>query len=137
MRVVIRAAPQVLAHVPSLVRYGSKPSREKVLENPAFRGALRTFEQAVNYAPHQAYLGAMHPREMPGRPWYNTPPPSPLSASSPHPLSPSPFRGGGTTPDLRFPSPEGRGDQRGEGRFGPDGEIMPEEEFLGLLAAVG
>src|SRR3990172_7882773 len=95
MRVVIRAATQVLAHVPSLVRYGSKPSREKVLENPAFRGALRTFEQAVNYAPHQAYLGAMHPREMPGRPWYNTPPLSPLSASSPHPLSPPPPRGEG------------------------------------------
>src|SRR6266566_852378 len=32
----------------------------------------------------------------------------------PHPLSPSPFGRGGTTVGLSFPSPEGRGDQRGE-----------------------
>src|SRR2546429_7673342 len=33
----------------------------------------------------------------------------------PHPLSPSPHtRRGGTTDGLSFPSPEGRGDQRGE-----------------------
>src|SRR5205807_5955130 len=36
---------------------------------------------------------------------------------SPHPLSPSPqMWRGGTTDGLRFPSPEGRGDQRGEDR---------------------
>ena len=128
MRVVIKAASQVLAHVPGLVRHGSKPSREKAVENPAFRGALRTFEQAVNYAPHQAYLGAMHPRDMPARPWHNggavSPSPHPISpAPGPHPLSPSPFRRGGTTPALRFPTPEGRGDQRGEDPMG-DGSNM-------------
>ena len=104
MRVVVRAATQVLAHVPGLVRYGSKPSRENVEQNPAFRAALRTFEQAVQYAPHQAYIGNIHPRSMPPRPWWCS------------------------------PSPEGRG---GQGlSTGPDGEIMPEEEFLGFLAAV-
>src|SRR5213078_209229 len=37
-------------------------------------------------------------------------------SGSPHPLSPSPFGRGGTTVGNRFPSPEGRGDQRGEDR---------------------
>src|SRR5205823_12250525 len=38
-------------------------------------------------------------------------------AQSPHPLSPSPhMRRGGTTDGLSLPSPEGRGDQRGEDR---------------------
>jgi betaine reductase len=95
MKVVIKAATQVLAHVPSLVRYGSKPSREQPGD---LDRSLRTFEQAVGYGPHQAYVGAVHPRELPARPWWNAP--------------------------------------VGGGRFGPDGEIMPEEEFLGLLAAV-
>ena len=65
----------------------------------AFTAALRSFDQAVSYPPHQAYLGALHPRDLPARPWF--------SCASP-----------------------------GASRFGPDGEIMPEEEFLGLLAAV-
>jgi hypothetical protein len=69
MKVVITAATQVLAHVPSLVRYGSKPSREKV----DLAGSLRTFEQAVSYEPHQAYLGAIHPRAMGPRPWWCQP----------------------------------------------------------------
>src|SRR6266513_4968030 len=45
------------------------------------------------------------------------PRPHPLSPSprrGPHPLSPSPSGRGGTTGALSFPSPEGRGDQRGE-----------------------
>src|SRR5262245_47618999 len=94
MKVVIRGATQVLAHVPGLVRYGSKPEREK----PDFADKLRSFEQAVQYAPHQAYIGAVHPRDMAPRPWTGAP-------------------------------ASGK-------RTGPDGEIMPEEEFLGLLAAV-
>ena len=69
---VISAASAVLAHVPGLCRHGSKPSRE-LPKNPeveaAFLGALRTFEQAVAYAPHQAFLGAIHPRDLPERPW--------------------------------------------------------------------
>jgi betaine reductase len=99
---VISAASAVLAHVPGLCRHGSKPSRE-LARNPEveaqFLGSLRTFEQAVAYAPHQAFLGALHPRELPQRPWV------------------------GAAPD-------------GEGRFAGVGELMPEDEFLGLLAAV-
>jgi glycine/sarcosine/betaine reductase complex component C subunit beta len=99
---VISAASAALAHVPGLARHGSKPSRE-LARNPElearFLGSLRTFEQAVAYGPHQAFLGALHPRDLPERPWV------------------------GAAPD-------------GEGRFAGVGELMPEDEFLGLLAAV-
>ena len=99
---VVAAASQVLAHTPGLARHGSKPSRE-LPKDPgverAFVAALRDFRHAVSYPPHQAYLGALHPRALPSRPWANC-------------------------------------DADGLDRFGPDGEIMPEEEFLGLLAVV-
>ncbi|MDQ6805891.1 MAG: glycine/sarcosine/betaine reductase complex component C subunit beta, partial [Actinomycetota bacterium] len=61
--------------------------------------SLRTFEQAVAYPPHRAFLGEIHPRELPERPW---------TAASPN----------------------------GKSRFTPVGEIMPEEEFLALLASM-
>ena len=99
---VISAASAVLAHVPGLARHGSKPSREMARDpevESRFLGSLRTFEQAVTYAPHQAFLGALNPRDLPERPWV------------------------GASPD-------------GEGRFAGAGELMPEEEFLGLMAAV-
>jgi glycine/sarcosine/betaine reductase complex component C subunit beta len=99
---VISAVSAALAHVPGLCRHGSKPSRE-LPRNPEvearFLASLRTFEQAVAYAPHQAFLGALHPRELPERPWVGAAP-------------------------------------NGEGRFAGVGELMPEDEFLGLLAAV-
>lgn len=99
---VISATSAALAHVPGLCRHGSKPSRE-LRRNPEveseFLGSLRTFEQAVAYAPHQSFLGALHPRELPQRPWIGAAP-------------------------------------NGEGRFAGVGELMPEDEFLGLLAAV-
>lgn len=69
--VVIGGAVQVLAHVPGLVRYGSKPSRELRRDPqlwPRIRAALRSFEDAVGYPPHQAYLGRLHPRALPPRP---------------------------------------------------------------------
>jgi len=99
---VISACSAVLAHVPGLARHGSKPSRELARDpelESRFLGALRTFEQAVAYAPHQAFLGAVHPRDLPERPWVAAPP-------------------------------------NGEGRFAGAGELMPEEEFLALMAAV-
>ncbi len=69
---VVIAASQVLAHVPSLARHGSKPSRElpKDPEVAAkFEASLRSFDDAVAYRPHQAYIGAVHPRLLPARPW--------------------------------------------------------------------
>ncbi len=74
---VISAASAVLAHVPGLARHGSKPSRE-LGRDPAleerFLGALRSFEAAVAYPPHQAFLGTLHPRELPARPWVHAAP---------------------------------------------------------------
>ena len=98
--VALRAATQVLAHTPSFASHGSKPRRElpKNAEvKAAFESSLRSFDDAVGYAPHQAYVNAMHPRDLPPRPW-----------TDPH--------------------------ERDASRFAPAGEIMPEEEFLGLLA---
>ncbi|HET7488496.1 MAG TPA: glycine/sarcosine/betaine reductase complex component C subunit beta [Acidimicrobiales bacterium] len=100
-RAVLTAATQVLAHVPGIARHGSKPSRELARNaevKEKFLSSLRRFDQAVAYGPHQAYIGAVHPRDLPERPWWS-----------------------GT----------------GEGsRFGPRGEIVPDVEFLGLMAAV-
>ncbi len=100
---VVVAATQVLAHTPRLARFGSKPSRtlpgRPELEE-RFATSLRSFEDAAGYPPHQAYLGVLHPRALPPRPWVGT------------------------------------GGDAGASRFGPAGEVMPEVEFLGLLAAV-
>jgi hypothetical protein len=99
---VISAASAVLAHTPGLARLGSKPSRELPRDAglaAAFLGSLRSFEQAVAYPPHQAFLGALHPRDLPERPWVAAPP-------------------------------------NGAARYAGAGELMPEEEFLGLMAAV-
>ncbi|MGH8897558.1 MAG: glycine/sarcosine/betaine reductase complex component C subunit beta [Egibacteraceae bacterium] len=99
---VVSAASQVLAHTPGLARHGSKPRRE-LAKDPglerAFLRNLRSFSDAVAYPPHQAYLGTLHPRDLPARPWVGRPDPQ-------------------------------------ASRFGPAGELLPEEEFLGLLAAV-
>lgn len=101
-KVVVSAASQSLAHLPGMARHGSKPSRE-LPNNPEvtehFLGSLRSFQQAMAYPSHQAYLGALHPRDLPDRP-----------------------RATLEMPDAK--------------RFGPDGEIMPEDEFLALMAAV-
>jgi len=102
---VVTAAAQILAHTPGLARLGSKPGRElgKDPEVEAkFLASLRTFDEAVSYLPHQAYIGAVHPRDLPERPWVG-----PSVGASP-----------------------------GLARFVAGGEVMPEEEFLGLLAAV-
>ncbi|MEX2660262.1 MAG: glycine/sarcosine/betaine reductase complex component C subunit beta [Acidimicrobiales bacterium] len=99
---VVAGATQVLAHVPGLARVGSKPGRELPRDaevDRRFASSLRTFDEAVAYPPHQAYLGALHPRDMPPRPWIDAP-------------------------------------IDGAARTAPDGELLPEEEFLGLLAAV-
>ena len=99
--VVISGATQVLAHVPSLARHGSKPRRElpKSQETAErFAAALRSFDAAAAYPPHQAWLGTIHPRELPARPW------------TAHEAAPA--------------------------RTGPFGEIVPEDEFFAMLAAV-
>src|SRR6266511_3553247 len=99
---VIRAVSLVLAHVPSLVRLGSKPLRVlREVEQPIayLRPHLRDWKAACAYAPNQVFIGNVGVDELAARPlpWHR------------HPVA-----------DAE--------------RFGPDGEIMPEDEFLGLLA---
>lgn len=70
-RAAILGASLSLQHVPELVRYGSKPSREPG-RIPEILGALRCYEDAVAYAPNQACIGNLSPellREQP-RPWW-------------------------------------------------------------------
>jgi betaine reductase len=101
--VVVSGASQVLAHVPSLARHGSKPRRELARSAEvaaAFASSLRSFEQAAAYPANQAYVNAFHPRDLPPRPWWD-------SAEAP-----------------------------AVSRWTRSGEIMPEDEFLGLLAAI-
>jgi len=98
---VVKGVSYFLAHVPSLVRHGSKPSRE-IMKDPSILTPILThledFDQAVAYPPNQVFIGNLDPddlREIPF-PWYQ------------HPV-------------------------RHASRRGPFGEIMPEEEFYGML----
>ena len=76
---VIKACSHILVHVPSFVRYGSKPSRE--IENgaapllSAIETHLRTFEEAVEYAPNQVFIGNLHPDRLNSiqKPWRRHP----------------------------------------------------------------
>ncbi len=97
---VIKSATFVLAHVPHLTRYGSKPLREALVDKdalPQMEASLRDFDAARDYAPHQVCLGNLRPEALAHieKPWYEH-----------------------TAP--------------GE-RFGPFGEILPEDEFYGLM----
>ena len=72
---VIRRAAYCLAHVPDLVRYGSKPSREIALA-PSFDArltrSLRGFEAARRYPPNQTFIGNLSPEALGAlpRPWF-------------------------------------------------------------------
>jgi betaine reductase len=99
---VVTGVTYFLGHVPSLVRYGSKPSRE-IERDPSLLastlGHLQTFEQAVAYPPNQVFIGNIEPEDLTQTtlsPWYQHPIPS-------------------------------------ASRWGAFGEIMPEEEFYGVM----
>jgi hypothetical protein len=75
VRVGIEGVFFSLAHVPDLVRYGSKPLRE-IRAHPdlgeQLKKRLRDFAAATAYAPHQVYIGNVAPeklRDLP-KPWY-------------------------------------------------------------------
>jgi betaine reductase len=75
MSVTIKEASYVIIHVPDFVRYGSKPIRD-IEENPALvreiDSHLRGYQDVVNYAPHQVFIGNKHPDELYDvpKPWY-------------------------------------------------------------------
>src|SRR5581483_8815284 len=75
VRVGIEGVSYSLAHVPDLVRYGSKPLRE-LRAHPALgaelAARLRDFRAATAYAPHQVYIGNIAPADLANlpKPWY-------------------------------------------------------------------
>lgn len=101
MNPVIKSCANVLIHVPDLVRYGSKPSREIEKGNlpiQKLEESLRKFEEALAYPPNQVFIGNLKPEEL----WEST------------------------WPWFKNPIVDAQ-------RQGIYGEIMPEEEFYGLL----
>src|SRR3989338_9711899 len=75
---VIRAVSLVLAHVPSLVRLGSKPLRAlREVDRPIeyLRPHLRDFAAACAYAPNQVFIGNLGVDDLAGRPtpWHRHP----------------------------------------------------------------
>src|SRR4029453_2848285 len=76
VRVGIEGVFYSLAHVPNLVCYGSKPSRElraNTTLEPQLKNRLRSFSAATAYAPHQVYIGNITPAELSNlpKPWYD------------------------------------------------------------------
>ena len=98
---VVKGVSCFLAHVPSMIRHGSKPSRE-IQNDPSLLTPildhLHTFDRAVAYPPNQVFIGNLDPDDLwhISSPWYQN-----------------------LIPDAS--------------RWGAFGEIMPEEEFYGML----
>ena len=75
----IRSCSLVLAHVPDLVRHGSKPARELAGDADGLLASLtrslRTYDDALGYPPHQALIGNLSPDALwdLARPWWSHP----------------------------------------------------------------
>ena len=84
---VIASAAYCLSHVPSLVRYGSKPWRE-IAKDPSLLarlgGSLRSFAAAAAYPPNRTFIGALTPEALAAvpRPWYTSMPAGPAVATT-------------------------------------------------------
>jgi len=78
-RAAIHACSMVLAHVPDLVRHGSKPTRELAADADgllaSISGALRSYDDALAYPPNQALIGNLRPEALweIERPWWRHP----------------------------------------------------------------
>ncbi len=74
-RVIIGKCSNILVHLPDFVRHGSKPSRE-IKKHPdledKIRNRLRTYREAVSYAPNQVFIGNMEPDTLRSlkQPWF-------------------------------------------------------------------
>jgi betaine reductase len=98
---VIKAVTYYLAHVPNMIRHGSKPSRD-IPESPTLLddvlSHLNPFKEAVAYPPNQVFIGNLDPDDL-----------------------------------LDMPTPWYKNGISDPSRQGPFGEIMPEEEFYGVM----
>ena len=82
-RATVAGASLVLEHVPDLVRYGSKPTREPA-KLDELTSALRSFDEAVAYPPNQVFIGNLSPSalwDVP-RPWWGSPTPEASAAGA-------------------------------------------------------
>lgn len=75
---VVKQYAYLLVHTPDFVRYGSKPIREIPKSDELGKkisGHLRTFDEAVAYAPNQVFLGNLHPEDLAAwpEPWWRNP----------------------------------------------------------------
>jgi betaine reductase len=74
--VIIKNCSNILVHLPDFVRHGSKPSRE-IPKHPELAGQvkshLRTYREAVGYAPNQVFIGNLEPDTLRSlkQPWYH------------------------------------------------------------------
>ena len=100
---VTKAAGYVLVHTPDMIIHNGTTQTVERTTNPESEylkklpGHLRKYEEVVNYAPNQTYIGNMTPAELGGvaEPWHA----NPVAGS----------------------------------REGKLGEIMPQDEFIGML----
>jgi hypothetical protein len=78
-RAAVHGCSLVLAHAPDLVRHGSKPARELAADRDglltSLRRALRSFDDALCYPPHQVVIGNLPPEALWDleRPWWRHP----------------------------------------------------------------
>ena len=85
---VIQEFAYCLAHVPDLVRYGSKPRREIEKDASAvteISRSLRSFSDARQYPPNRVYVGELAPADLQSieRPWFGPRPSDPPSRPRP------------------------------------------------------
>ncbi len=78
MSAVIKGASYALFHVPDLVQYGSKPTRDiqaGLATAGDLRASLRGFQEMLTYAPNQVFVGNADPSSLHDvpRPWYEHP----------------------------------------------------------------
>ena len=108
----VLAASLTLQHVPDLVRYGSKPMRERrALEDAT--DALRDVRAAAGYPPNAAFIGDARPEHL----WD----------------APRPWWGGREDPR---PGSSDDGGEHGPRFVGGHGEIIEQRAFYELLAEV-
>lgn len=74
--VIIKGCSNILVHLPDFVRHGSKPFRE-IKKHPELeekiKSRLRSFEQALGYAPNQVFIGNIEPDKLRSldQPWFD------------------------------------------------------------------
>lgn len=77
----LRAAGYALVHTPDMIEHNGTTQTTERLVNPdseylkSLYSNMRTFDQVVNYAPNQTYIGNMTPAQLKDieQPWYNKP----------------------------------------------------------------